>query len=124
MFTALVMIVGMSIPSLDAQAASNPELNFETWDEFNEFMNNGKLIEGDENDISPAAVLPAVAVFVGGILAGFIVDGVLISATGFSGGTWASIAIDYSSCKIKGRTFYLDRDTGETACYGGGGVSW
>lgn len=114
--SAFLLFIGLSVPSVNAQGPQ--ELHFDTMDEFNEALKNGMFSESnDDNDIAPAAVGPAVAVFVGGILVGFVVDGVVIYSTGFSSSQWVAIGIAYFSCFGSNKYFYLDRVTGETACY-------
>lgn len=108
------------------QVPYNQELHYDTMEEYNEALNSGVFSEPNDDDplITPTALVGATAVFVGGILVGFVVDGVIISSTGFSAGEWIAIGIAHSMCKAKLKTFYFDRNTGETACYGGAGGKW
>ena len=53
-------------------------------------------IENPDGEIVPnAGPLVGVAIFFGGIFVGWIIDGMLISATGQSGGEWAATALNY-----------------------------
>ncbi|HAY3883935.1 hypothetical protein OB894_20700 [Bacillus subtilis] len=71
-----------------------------------------------EDGIIRAQLIPVipVLVFVGGIAAGYIVDGVLIRYTGHSGGEWVAKALSYHrknpGCKKIGVT-----KKGTTYCY-------
>ncbi|OWV34817.1 hypothetical protein CE489_21485 [Bacillus spizizenii] len=71
-----------------------------------------------EDGIIRAQIVP-VLVFVGGIAAGYIVDGVLIRYTGHSGGEWVAKALSYNrknpGCKNIGVT-----KKGHTYCFSKG----
>lgn len=48
-----------------------------------------------DNSISPRFAIGGIAVFVAGILAGYVIDGVLIYTTNVSGGEWVAKAIKF-----------------------------
>lgn len=72
----------------------------------------------EEDGIIRAQIVP-VLVFVGGIAAGYIVDGVLIKYSGHSGGEWVAKALSYHK-KNPGCTNIGVTKKGTSYCYSRG----
>lgn len=80
----------------------------------NNYQDNIITYKPSNNEVIRTESVGAVLVFVGGVLVGYIVDGVLIYASGQSGGEWVAQALSY----------YFAHP-GVSAIYdGGGGGSW
>lgn len=138
---SITLIVGMIAPNLSggnqASAASNTELGnysnqgsnyitFETiqLDQLNTFelnhLKNSNLEQQypDDTIIKPAAA-QAVLVFIGGILAGYIIDGVLIRTTGMSGGEWVAKALTFKAKNPKCTKIFFAKKAGKPICHSG-----
>lgn len=85
----ILIVLNLSFTSTTINAESNESANT-VYVKDNYTHNDG--------EIEPYAVAP-VLIFIGGIAAGYIVDGVLIRYTGHSGGEWVAKALTLSSKK-------------------------
>ncbi|MFB4212871.1 hypothetical protein ACE1TH_13260 [Shouchella sp. JSM 1781072] len=94
LFMALIVTIGAAAPSV---SASEPVLN-------------------DEPEFTTQAFGTATALFAGGIITGFVVDGITLSVTDFSAGEWASIGIDYIACTDASNNFEINPETNEWRC--------
>lgn len=52
-------------------------------------------IENPDGEVQAAGPIVGIAVFLAGVLVGYVVDGVVIYATGQSGGEWVATALNY-----------------------------
>ncbi len=82
MVCVILILTLLVLSTAGAFASSNEALNV-------------NYLEKQNNNIQPNGVVASVTIFVGGILAGYIVDGVLIYATGQSGGEWVAKVLGY-----------------------------
>lgn len=73
-----------------------------------------------DTEIQPTSTT-AVLIFIGGILAGYIVDGILIRTTGSSGGEWVAKALSFSKANPKCTNIYFSKATGKPICHSGSG---
>lgn len=73
---------------------------------------NAQVVYEDQYGTQAAPV--GVIVFVAGILAGYVIDGVFIYKTGYSGGELTSMAIqkivNHAKNRSGGTTIYVDKD--------------
>lgn len=60
-----------------------------------------------------------IAVFIGGILVAFIVDGAIIFTSGSSGGEWVSKALNYAKTHINCSNIYFSSKTAKPICHSG-----
>lgn len=60
-----------------------------------------------------------VAVFIGGIVVAWIVDGILIYTTGHSGGEWVAKALDFHKESPSCTNIYFSSATGSAICHSG-----
>ena len=81
-------------------------------------------IYSQENNIEPESVVASVAVFVGGILAGYIVDGILILETGRTGGEWVAYVLSFHKKFPKFTWINYNNGTCTGGFGGGGGGAW
>lgn len=101
------------ITSIPSSAESNYEY-------FNTNYTNDNYAYNDVGDIGiePNA-LPVVPIliFVGGIAAGYIVDGVLIRYTGNSGGEWVAKALEFNRKNPGCQKIVFLKRSGRPICY-------
>lgn len=125
-FSVLTLIVAFLFTSASPLSADYkvPETVLETHDvQENTTASISPLLEkyvmesvnSDNNVLQPFA-LSGIVVFVGGIIIGWIIDGVIIHATGYSGGEWAAMGInaaaDIAAGLWKGATkLFMNRTT-------------
>ena len=113
MITVLILTINLLISS--TALAADTTLNVE-----NEYYKIGTTDTGDEIIVQPNEVATSVLVFIGGILAGYIIDGVLIKTTGMSGGEWVAKALSFHKKDRSCTNIYLSKRTGKAVCHSGG----
>lgn len=119
---ALLLIANVILySSASITTAFAAENNLNTQEEY---YNNIRIQEVSPNgETIGVNVFPigAVLVFIGGIAAGYIVDGVLIRYTGQSGGEWVAKALSFNKKKPKCSNIYFSKRTGNPICHSGSG---
>lgn len=68
--------------------------------------------------IEPQAI-GAVVIFIGSLLAGYIIDGAIINLTGKSGAQWGAAALLYFKKNPKCGKIYFSKSTGNPRCHSG-----
>lgn len=105
MASAQIPAEGIDIPT-DIQ-----EMHFETLEEANAYIEE---VTNAEFTTSAGAV----AVFVGGIIVAFMIDGIVINMTDFSIAQWQSILVDWTNCQgWKERVRFSISPDGTTGCW-------
>lgn len=84
-----------------------------------EYYNNIQVNSSDEE--VGANGIGAVLIFLGGIAAGYIIDGVLIRYTGHSGGEWVAKALSFNRQQPTCQNIHFSSSTGTPRCYSGSG---
>ncbi|WP_438298452.1 hypothetical protein [Sporosarcina sp. FA15] len=116
---AVILLFGMIMPTGVEASENLQEVHFDNKEEYDESVENGLLSELTPVDGEVSPRVAGIPVFIGGILVGYIFDGVLINNTGFSGGQWISISMDAFMCWNKSgvvnREFHI-YPSGKTLC--------
>lgn len=111
----LLITANVSANEIKIQEATQEDVQILTYEEY------ASKYGGDE--IQPQAIA-GVVVFVAGIVVAWIADGVLIYATGHSGGEWVAKALSYHKEVPKCTEIYFSKAASKPICHSGSSGSF
>ncbi|WP_405130557.1 hypothetical protein MHB43_23815 [Paenibacillus sp. FSL H8-0317] len=112
----LLITSSVSANEIKIQEVTQEDIEILTYEEY------ASKYGGDE--IQPQGVVVGVVVFIAGIVVAWIVDGVLIHATGHSGGEWVAKALSYQKEVPTCTNIYFSKATSKPICHSGSSGSF
>jgi hypothetical protein len=106
----LLITANVSANEIKIQEATQGDIEILTYEEY------VSKYGGDE--IQPQGII-GIVVFIAGIVVAWIVDGVLIYATGHSGGEWVAKALSYHKEVPSCQNIYFSKATSKPICHSG-----